>query len=56
VRRERSLPEHERILRAVARRDPDGARAAMGAHLATVEAYLQEYADGRAAAVEGRDA
>jgi GntR family transcriptional repressor for pyruvate dehydrogenase complex len=53
-RLERSLPEHERILRAVARRDAAGARAAMGAHLATVEAYLHEYAEGRAAAAEDR--
>jgi GntR family transcriptional repressor for pyruvate dehydrogenase complex len=52
-RLERSLPEHERILRAVARRDAPGARAAMAAHLATVEAYLHEYAEGRAAAAEG---
>jgi GntR family transcriptional repressor for pyruvate dehydrogenase complex len=41
---DRSLPEHERILRAVARGDADGARDAMAAHLATVEAYLHEYA------------
>lgn len=41
---DRSLPEHERILRAVARGDAGGARRAMAEHLATVEAYLQEYA------------
>lgn len=43
LRIERSLPEHQRILAAVARRDPDGAREAMEAHLATVEGYLREY-------------
>jgi GntR family transcriptional repressor for pyruvate dehydrogenase complex len=44
-RRERALPEHRRILAAVARRDPRAARAAMRAHLLTVEAYLHEYAE-----------
>jgi DNA-binding FadR family transcriptional regulator len=47
ARLERSLPEHQRILAAVARADSEGARAAMGEHLLTVEAYLREYA-GRA--------
>lgn len=52
LRLERSLPEHERILRAVARGDADGARAAMGEHLSTVGAYLREYADAHAATSE----
>lgn len=43
-RLERSLPEHKRILAAIADRDADGARDAMRAHLATVEEYLNEYA------------
>lgn len=43
-RLERSLPEHKRILAAIADRDGDGARSAMRAHLATVEEYLNEYA------------
>jgi DNA-binding FadR family transcriptional regulator len=41
---EQSIPEHERILRAIADRDPTGARDAMRAHLLTVEHYLREYA------------
>jgi DNA-binding FadR family transcriptional regulator len=40
----RSLPEHRRILTAVAAGDPDEARAAMRDHLLTVERYLREYA------------
>jgi GntR family transcriptional repressor for pyruvate dehydrogenase complex len=43
-RRERGLPEHRRILAAIASRDPAEARAAMSAHLDTVELYLREYA------------
>jgi GntR family transcriptional repressor for pyruvate dehydrogenase complex len=43
-RRTRALPEHEAILTAVRNRDADGARAAMRAHLDTVETYLQEHA------------
>jgi GntR family transcriptional repressor for pyruvate dehydrogenase complex len=43
-RLERSLPEHRRILAAVAARDPEEARAAMRDHLRTVEQYLHEYA------------
>ena len=43
-RRERALPEHEAILRAVVAGDADGARAAMTAHLATVEEYLGQHA------------
>lgn len=41
---ERGLPEHERILAAIAAGDPAGARDAMRAHLTTVEEYLREYA------------
>ncbi|MGH2944899.1 MAG: FadR/GntR family transcriptional regulator [Solirubrobacteraceae bacterium] len=44
-RLERSLPEHERILAAIADRDPAEARAAMRDHLLTVELYLREYAE-----------
>ncbi len=50
LRLERSLPEHQRILTAVAQGDADGARQAMQDHLETVEAYLREYADARAGA------
>jgi GntR family transcriptional repressor for pyruvate dehydrogenase complex len=41
----RSLPEHRRILSAIAEGDAAEARAAMAAHLHTVETYLGEYAD-----------
>jgi GntR family transcriptional repressor for pyruvate dehydrogenase complex len=44
LRVERSLPEHRRILTAIAQRNGDEARAAMRAHLETVEGYLHEYA------------
>jgi DNA-binding FadR family transcriptional regulator len=44
-RLERSIPEHQRILAAIAGRNPDEARAAMRDHLLTVEGYLREYAD-----------
>jgi len=44
LRLERSLPEHQRILAAIADGDADGARAAMRDHLLTVERYLSEYA------------
>jgi DNA-binding FadR family transcriptional regulator len=43
-RKTRALPEHEAILSAVRAGDADAARAAMHAHLATVEGYLQEHA------------
>jgi GntR family transcriptional repressor for pyruvate dehydrogenase complex len=43
-RLERSLPEHRRILAAIAARDADAARGAMRDHLLTVEQYLREYA------------
>ena len=42
--RERAIPEHEAILRAVEARDPAAARDAMRAHLDTVERYLHEHA------------
>lgn len=38
------LPEHERILKAIQSRKPAKARAAMTAHLQTVEGYLPEAA------------
>ena len=44
ARIERGLPEHQRILAAVAAADADGARAAMRDHLRTVASYLDEYA------------
>lgn len=44
-RMDRGLPEHRRILTAIAARDPDEARAAMRDHLVTVEGYLRELAD-----------
>jgi GntR family transcriptional repressor for pyruvate dehydrogenase complex len=43
-RRRRALPEHKAILDAVLASDADAARAAMAAHLATVERYLNEHA------------
>jgi GntR family transcriptional repressor for pyruvate dehydrogenase complex len=48
LRLERSLPEHRRILAAIADGDPEAARAAMRDHLLTVERYLSEYAAGAA--------
>jgi DNA-binding FadR family transcriptional regulator len=46
------LPEHERILKAIQSRKPAKARAAMAAHLKTVEGYLPEEASrARASAV-----
>jgi GntR family transcriptional regulator, transcriptional repressor for pyruvate dehydrogenase complex len=45
LRHDRGLPEHQRILTAVAQGDPDAARTAMEAHLDTVEAYLRHYAE-----------
>jgi GntR family transcriptional repressor for pyruvate dehydrogenase complex len=45
VRLERGLPEHQRILAAVAQGDVSAARDAMSEHLLTVEAYLREYAE-----------
>jgi DNA-binding FadR family transcriptional regulator len=43
-RRTRALPEHEAILSGVRAKDADAARAAMRAHLDTVEGYLREHA------------
>ena len=43
ARMERGLPEHRRILAAVAAGDAELARAAMRDHLETVESYLHEY-------------
>lgn len=43
-RAERGLPEHQRILAAIAAGDAAAARAAMQDHLRTVEGYLEEYA------------
>ena len=40
----RALPEHERILAAIASGDAEEARAAMREHLATVEGYLRDHA------------
>jgi GntR family transcriptional regulator, galactonate operon transcriptional repressor len=39
----KTLPEHKAILAAIADHDADRARAAMSAHLATIENYLREY-------------
>jgi DNA-binding FadR family transcriptional regulator len=44
LRLQRGLPEHQRILAAVAQGDAEGARRAMTEHLDTVESYLREYA------------
>jgi GntR family transcriptional repressor for pyruvate dehydrogenase complex len=41
---QRALPEHRRILDAVRAGDSAQARAAMSAHLSTVEGYLREHA------------
>jgi DNA-binding FadR family transcriptional regulator len=46
----RGLPEHERILDAIAARDADAAREAMREHLLTVEGYLKDYAAKRSRA------
>ncbi len=45
LRLARSIPEHRRILAAIASGDPAEARRAMRDHLLTVEGYLQEYAE-----------
>src|SRR5918995_1159472 len=50
LRLERSLPEHRRILAAIADGDAEAARDAMRDHLLTVERYLSEYAAGPAGA------
>jgi DNA-binding FadR family transcriptional regulator len=51
-RQERGLPEHQRILAAVAQGDAAAARIAMAAHLDTVESYLREYASLRGCDLE----
>jgi DNA-binding FadR family transcriptional regulator len=48
-RMDRSIPEHKRILAAIAAGDAKDARAAMQDHLRTIEGYLREYADDVAA-------
>jgi DNA-binding FadR family transcriptional regulator len=48
VRFERGLPEHERVLDAIAAHDVQAARDAMQAHLVTVEGYLRDYTDRQA--------
>jgi GntR family transcriptional repressor for pyruvate dehydrogenase complex len=45
VRFERGLPEHQRVLDAIAAHDVDGARDAMRSHLVTVEGYLHDFAN-----------
>jgi DNA-binding FadR family transcriptional regulator len=52
-RLERGIPEHRRILSAIASRDPETAREAMREHLVTVERYLHEYEGGRVAVRPG---
>jgi DNA-binding FadR family transcriptional regulator len=42
-RQERALPEHRRILAAVAAKDPAEARSAMSDHLDTIARYLDEH-------------
>jgi DNA-binding FadR family transcriptional regulator len=42
-REERALPEHRRLLAAVASGDPAEARQAMSDHLATIAGYLEEH-------------
>lgn len=37
------MPEHRAIFAAVLAQDPDAARAAMSAHLATVESYISAH-------------
>jgi len=54
-RLDRSIPEHQLILGAIAARDPHGAREAMRAHLMTVEHYLREYAQALAGAAPATD-
>jgi GntR family transcriptional repressor for pyruvate dehydrogenase complex len=57
---QRGLPEHERILFAIMRGEPDEARSAMRDHLMTVEGYLRDFRREAVAAVsvaaEGDDA
>jgi GntR family transcriptional repressor for pyruvate dehydrogenase complex len=44
LRRTRAIPQHEAILAAVRAGDPGGARAAVSAHLDSVETHLREHA------------
>ena len=58
LRGTRTLPEHERIMRAVASGDPAAARKAMKEHLDSVQEFLGEYAAQQAERVaqeDGRD-
>lgn len=48
-RRERALPEHRRILKAIEAGDPDAARGAVRAHLKRIAGYLREHAESVAA-------
>jgi GntR family transcriptional repressor for pyruvate dehydrogenase complex len=48
-RRNRALPEHKRILKAIEEGDPDAARAAVKAHLKRIAGYLREHAEAAAA-------
>jgi DNA-binding FadR family transcriptional regulator len=45
LRFERALPEHKRILAAIEAGSARRARAAMAAHLDTIEGYLREYTE-----------
>ncbi len=47
-RLQRAMPEHRAIFAAVLAQDPDAARAAMSAHLATVESYISAHNGARA--------
>ncbi|MDO8184339.1 FCD domain-containing protein [Conexibacter sp. JD483] len=47
-RLQRAMPEHRAIFAAVLARDPAAARAAMAAHLATVESYITAHNGARA--------
>jgi GntR family transcriptional regulator, transcriptional repressor for pyruvate dehydrogenase complex len=40
---QKTVPQHKAILEAIADADSEGARAAMSAHLASIEEYLREY-------------
>jgi GntR family transcriptional repressor for pyruvate dehydrogenase complex len=56
-RQERALPEHRRLLDAVAGHDPAQARQAMSDHLDTIAGYLNEHrgaSDGRSRRARGR--
>jgi DNA-binding FadR family transcriptional regulator len=52
ARFERGLPEHERVLDAIAAHDVEAARDAMRAHLLTVEGYLRDYAERKSAGAD----